>query len=229
MIGIMSKRPVLFDGTIDGKPRKLLAQAARNGYFFVLDRTDGKSVVTKPFVDINWSKGVDAKGQPIPKEDKEPKTDGALVIPASGGATNWFPPSFDPQTGLFYVSASPSYSVYYLTDTSPDPEGYGGRDAGVWSEAALEAIDYRTGQIKWKHVYPENGGHSGILTTAGQLLFTGDPSSNAIAFDPADGKILWHAGLAAPVSNGPMTYSLDNRQYVVFGAGDMLYAFTLPH
>ncbi len=171
---------------------------------------------------------MDRNGQPIPNDEKEPKTDGALVIPASGGGTNWYPPSFDPETGLFYVSASPSYSVYYLTDTSKDPEGYGGRDAGVWSEAALEALDYKTGDIKWRHVYPENGGHSGILTTAGKLLFTGDPSANAIAFDPANGKILWHAGLASTVSNGPMSYELDKRQYVVFGAGDILYAFTLP-
>ncbi len=221
--------PVLFDGTIDGKPRKLLAQAARNGYFFVLDRTNGQPVVSKPYINVNWSQGVDAKGRPIPKTDKEPKTDGALVIPAAGGGTNWFPPSFDPETGLFYVSASPSYSVYYLTDTSERPEGYGGRDAGVWSESALEALDYKTGEIKWKHVYPENsGGHAGILTTAGKLLFTGDPSGNAIAFDPASGEILWHAGLASSVSNGPMTYMLDDRQYVVFGAGDMLYVFRLP-
>ncbi len=220
--------PVLFDGTIDGKPRKLLAQAARNGYFFVLDRTNGKSVATKPFVNLNWSKGVNKDGEPIPNEDKQPAVDGALVLPASGGGTNWYPPSFDPETGLFYVSASPSYSVYYLTDTSKDPEGYGGRDAGVWSQSELEALDYKTGDIKWKHVYPENGGHSGILTTAGKLLLTGDPSSNAIAFNPEDGKILWHAGLAATVSNGPMTYELNKRQYIVFGAGDSLYAFTLP-
>ncbi len=223
------EEPVLFDGAIDGKPRKLLAQAARNGYFFVLDRTDGKSITTAPFVNVNWSKGVDAKGQPIPKTEKEPKADGALVIPASGGATNWFPPSFDPQTGLFYVSASPSYSVYYLTDTSEHPEGYGGRDAGVWSQSELEALDYQNGKVRWRHVYPGTGGsHSGILTTAGKLLFTGDPSENAIAFDPATGQILWHAGLTASISNGPMTYSLDNHQYLVIGAGDMLYAFTLP-
>jgi alcohol dehydrogenase (cytochrome c) len=223
------EEPILFDGVIDGKPRNLLAQAARNGYFFVLDRTNGKSVVTTPYIDVNWAKGVDAKGQPIPNEEKEPKTDGSLTIPSAGGGTNWYPPSFDPETGLFYVSTSPSYSVYYLTDTSPNPEGYGGRDAGVWSESGLEAIDYKTGAIRWKHIYPENsGGHAGILTTAGKLLFTGDPSANAIAFDPADGHILWHAGLASSVSNGPMTYMLDNRQYIIFGAGEMLYAFTLP-
>lgn len=223
------EEPVLFDGEIDGQPRKLLAQAARNGYFFVLDRTNGKNIVTAPFIDLNWSKGVNAKGQPIPNAAKEPKTDGTLVIPASGGATNWPPPSYDPQTGLFYVSSSPSYSVYYLTDTSEHPEGYGGRDSGVWGESALVALDYKTGKDRWRHVFPGEGGSlSGILTTAGRLLFTGDPSANFIAFDPENGDIKWHAGLTSSVSNGPMTYELDGRQYVVVGAGDMLYAFTTP-
>lgn len=222
------EEPVLFDGEINGQKRKLLAQAARNGYFFVLDRTNGKSIVSTPFVDINWSNGVDSRGEPIPNPAKEPKTDGTLVIPASGGATNWPPPSFDPETGLFYVSASPSYSVYYLTDTSDKPEGYGGRDAGAWSESALKALDYKTGKIRWSHVFPGPGGSlSGILTTAGHLLFTGDPSANFIAFNPADGKILWHSELLNTVSNGPMTYELDGRQYVVVGAGELLYGYTL--
>jgi alcohol dehydrogenase (cytochrome c) len=153
------------------------------------------------------------------------------VIPSAGGGTNWPPPSFNPETGLFYVGATPSYSVYYLTDTSDKPQGYGGRDSGVWSESALEALDYQTGKIRWKHVYPggRGGYQSGILTTAGKLLFTGDPSSNFVAFDPENGKILWHAGLAASVSNGPMTFELDGRQYLIVGAGDMLYAFTEPN
>jgi alcohol dehydrogenase (cytochrome c) len=97
----------------------------------------------------------------------------------------------------------------------------------VYSRVALKAIDYRTGQIRWTHEYNRGGGTIGILTTAGKLLFTGDPSGNFIAFDPASGKILWHAHLASTVSNGPMTYELDGRQYVVVGAGDTLYGFTL--
>ena len=224
------EEPVVFDAEVNGQPRKLLAQAARNGYFFVLDRTNGKNLVATPFdPSLNWSEGVNQKGQPRPNPAKEPKTDGTLVNPASGGATNWPPPSFDPQSGLFYVSSSPSYSVYYLTDTSEHPEGYGGRDTGVWSESALVALDYKTGKIRWRHVYP--GGRrtiSGILTTAGKLLFTGDPSANFIAFDPESGKPIWHAGLTSSVSNGPMTYELDGRQYLVVGAGDILYAFTVP-
>ena len=224
------EEPVVFDAEVNGRPRKLIGQAARNGYFFVLDRTNGKNLVTAPFdATLNWSKGVNQKGQPIPNPAKEPKTDGTLVNPASGGATNWPPPSFDPQSGLFYVSSSPSFSVYYLTDTSEHPEGYGGRDSGVWGESELVALDYKTGNVRWRHVYPGEGGSlSGILTTAGKLLFTGDPSANFIAFDPETGKPLWHTGLTSSVSNGPMTYALDGRQYLVVGAGDMLYAFTAP-
>lgn len=224
------EEPVLFDAEVNGKPRKLIAQAARNGYFFVLDRTNGEHLVTSKFdPDLNWSEGVNEKGQPIPNPAKQPQTDGTLVNPASDGATNWPPPSFDPQSGLFYVSSTPSYSVYYLTDTSAHPEGYGGRDSIVWAESALVALDYKTGNIRWRHVYPGDGGSlSGILTTAGKLLFTGDPSGNFIAFDPETGRPLWHVGLTSTVSNGPMTYELDGKQYLVVGAGENLYAFTAP-
>jgi acido-empty-quinoprotein group A len=222
--------PVVFDAEVNGKPRKLIAQAARNGYFFVLDRTNGKDLVTTKFdPDLNWSLGVNEKGQPIPNPAKQPQTDGTLVNPSSSGASNWPPPSFDPQTGLFYVSSTPSYSVYYLTDTSAQPEGFGGRDSAVWAETALVALDYQTGKLRWRHVYPEKSeSFCGTLTTAGKLLFTGDPSGNFIAFDPVSGKPLWHSGLTSTVSNGPMTYELDGRQYLVVGAGDTLYAFTPP-
>jgi alcohol dehydrogenase (cytochrome c) len=222
-----AQTPVLIDGQINGQPRKLIAQASRNGYFFLLDRTNGKNILSKPFIDLNWSKGVDAKGQPIPDPAKEPHTDGTLVIPASGGASNWPPPSFDPETGLLYVNSSSSYSLFYLTDTEDKPEGYGGRDSGVWSKVALKAIDYKTGQIRWSHEYGRGGGGSGILTTAGKLLFTGDPYGNFIAYDPATGRSLWHTHLPANVSNGPMTYELDGKQYLIVGAGDSLYAFTV--
>jgi alcohol dehydrogenase (cytochrome c) len=223
-----AQTPVLIDAQINGQPRKLIAQASRNGYFFVLDRTNGKNIVSKPFIELNWSKGVDSKGQPVPDPAKEPHTDGTLVIPASGGASNWPPPSFNPETGLFYVNATSSYSLFYLTDTDDKPEGYGGRDSGVWSKAALKAIDYRTGEVRWSHEYPGRGNtNSGILNTAGKLLFTGDPFGNLIAFDPANGRILWHSRLSSTVSNGPMTYELNGLQYLVVGAGDTLYAFTV--
>ncbi len=228
-----TETPVLFDARVNGKPRKLLAQAARNGYFFVLDRTDGKSLVSKPYVALNWSKGIDARGQPIPRQSKEPKVDGALLTINPGGATNWMPPSYSPRTGLFYVNAIDGYGIAYLTDASARPEGYGGELPGLWSQPVLKALDPATGEVKWSHAYAELGSSggaasgSGILTTADNLLFTGDHSGNLIAFDAANGEILWHFPLPHPVSNGPETYLLDGSQYLVVGAGDTLYSFRL--
>jgi acido-empty-quinoprotein group A len=221
--------PVLIDGEFDGKPRKMLAQANRNGYFFLLDRTNGKNLLTAPMIKtMNWSKGVSSSGQPIPDDSKEATIAGVLVSPNSSGATNWPPPSFNPQTGLFYVGISESFSMFYLTDTDPHPEGYGAaeRDAGSYG-GSLIAIDYKTGKIAWKHKYPSGGGAIGMLSTAGKLLFTGDGSGHLVAFDANNGKILWHAGLSDDLSNGPITYLLDGLQYLVVGAGDSLYSFTV--
>jgi acido-empty-quinoprotein group A len=222
--------PVLFNATINGKPRKLLAQAARCGYFFVLDRTNGKNLVTVPFSGGNWATGIDEKGQPIPNPDKEPKVDGSLINTPAGGGTNWPPPSYDPETQLFYVNAELGWSINYLYDTSPEPEGYGGGGQSLDLHSALEAIDVHTGKIRWRHevtnLVNSVGISGGILTTAGHLLFTGDAGRLA-AFDPASGKLLWNQRLLAAVSNGPSTWMLDGKQYLIVGAGDTLYAFTL--
>jgi alcohol dehydrogenase (cytochrome c) len=222
-----TQTPVLFDAEIDGQPRKLLAQAARNGYFFVLDRTNGKNVVTSEFVKTNWAKGVNAKGEPIPNPKKEPQLDGALVSPNQGGATNWPPPSYDPDTGLFYVSAARAFSVYYIYDPSEKPEGWGGNDRGGWSESMVQALDPKTGKIRWSHKWEGEGGRSGLLTTAGKLLFAGDDSGNFVALNPETGDPLWHANLGAQVTNGPMTYELDGTQYLVVAAGDTLFGFAM--
>ncbi len=220
--------PVLFDAEIDGQPRKLLAQAARNGLFFVLDRTNGKSVATAPYVGSDWVKKIDSNGQPVADPKKDPQPDGALLnIPGSGG-TNWFAPSFDPETGLFYVNAERGYSLFYLTDTGTAPQGYAGERQNLWSSSVVEALDALTGKIRWSHEFFKGGNSSGILSTAGKLLFSGDPFGNLIAFDPASGRILWHFHLSAAVTNGPMTFQLDGRQYLIVGAGDTLYAFTPP-
>jgi alcohol dehydrogenase (cytochrome c) len=220
--------PVLIDGVIDGQPRKLVAQASRNGYFFVLDRATGKKIVTAPMVDtLNWAKGFDAKGQPIADPAKFPTTDGVLVSPATGGVTNWEAPSFDPETGLFYVGSNRSYAMYYLTDTDPHPEGWGGLDTAVGNSGdALLAIDYKTGKVAWKHDWPSGNGVTHMLTTAGKLLFTSN-GQNLIALHPATGKILWHAGLMANPSAGSITYLLDGKQYLLAVAADSLYAFTI--
>jgi alcohol dehydrogenase (cytochrome c) len=225
-----TETPVLFDGLFNGEPRKMLAQAARNGFFFVLDRTDGRNLVSKGYVGVNWAQGLDAKGQPIPNPAKEPKVNGSLINTPAGGGTNWPAPSFNPETGLFYVNARKGYSIAYLTDTDEKPEGYGGMGGGLFSVSVLEALDYKTGDIVWSHEYPSgsfaNSG-PGILTTAGKLLFTGDSTGNLIAFDPLSGRILWHFRTGSMVSSGLITYMLDGKQYLVAGAGDTIFAFAL--
>jgi len=219
--------PVIYEGMIDGRKRKLLSMACRNGWFFVLDRTNGKALVSKEYVRTNWAKGIDAKGQPIPDPAKEPQIDGSLVSPDQGGAANWPPPTFDPDTGLFYVNATRAYSVWYIYDMDDKPEGWGGTDRGGWSEYLLQAIDYKTGNIKWSHKWEGFGGRSGLLSTAGNLLFAGDIAGNFVALNAAMGTPLWHANLSGSVSNAPITYELDGMQYVVVAANDLVFGFTM--
>ena len=219
--------PVLFDDEYHGVHRKLLAQASRNGYFFVLDRTTGEHILTSPFIPTNWAKGIDSRGEPIPNSAKEPKPDGALVSPGSDGATNWLAPSFDPDTKLFYVSARRLWSIFYMT-AEGKPEGWAGRDRNLWANSVLEAIDYQTGKIRWKRELGDSEGTAGILTTAGNLLFTADNADNLLALDPETGKALWHVNLGARMESAPTTYELDGKQYLLTPAGSLLLAWILP-
>lgn len=219
--------PVLFDAEFKGKPRKLLAQASRNGFFFVLDRTNGEHLVTSEFIEQTWAKGVDSRGRPIAKPEANPTPDGALVEPGSDGSTNWMAPSFDLQTGLFYVNARRLFSVFYNTVTGK-PEGWGGRDRNLWANSTMRAIDYRTGKVVWNHELGDSETLAGILTTAGHLLFSADNSGNLLALDPATGKTLWHLNAGGRMDASPMTYELDGRQYLIFAVQDVLYAFVLP-
>jgi alcohol dehydrogenase (cytochrome c) len=116
----------------------------------------------------------------------------------------------------------------YENENDEKPQGWAGNDRGGWSEALLQAIDYKTGKVAWSHKWTGSTSvRSGLLTTAGNLLFAGDASANFVAFDAAKGVPLWHAGLHASITNGPITYELDSAQFVVVGAGDTLYAFVL--
>ena len=218
--------PVLVDGKFKGTPRKMLLQASRNGYFFVLDRTTGKSLLTTTFAAVNWSTGVDKSGRPIPNPAKEPARDGRLISPDEGGATNYRSPSFDPQTGLFLVSARDSYGIYF---SKPEHGEYGwaGADYGLFGEAKLEAIDYETGKLRWTHDLGGEGASAGVLTTDSGLTFTGDSAGNVLALRTSDGKTLWHSRIGH-VANSPITYELDEKQYVLVGSGGTLYAWTLP-
>ena len=219
--------PVLFDAEFQGKPRKLLAQASRNSFFFVLDRANGQHLVTAPFIDQTWASGADSRGRPIAKPGAMPTPDGALVEPTSDGGTNWMAPSFDPQTGLFYVNARRCFSVYYLTTTGK-PEGWAGRDRILWANSTVRALDYRTGNVVWNHEIGNGESIAGILTTAGHLLFTADNSGNLLALDPGTGKTLWHLNAGGQLVASPMTYQLDGRQYLIIPVEDVLYAFALP-
>ena len=156
--------PVLVDGTIDGTPRKLLIQASRNGYYFVLDRTTGKSLLTTSFATVNWAKGLDKDGRPIPDPAKEPARDGRLVAPNEAGGTNYRSPSFDPATGLLVVSAHDAYGIYFFKPEHGE-WGWAGANYSVWGKGVLRAIDYQTGKIRWSHDIGEGAGAAGVLTT----------------------------------------------------------------
>lgn len=219
--------PVLADVQFNGQPKKVLMQTSRNGYFFVLDRTNGKALLTKTYGPVNWSLGVDAQGRPIPNPAKEPARDGRLIAPAEGGLTNYRSPSFDPKTGLFLVTAQPSYAMYYAK-----PEdgtfGWAGADYDVAKRGVLDAIDYETGAIRWSHDLGHGHVGAGVLTTDSGVTFTGDTAGNFLALDTASGKTLWHSGSGAHIESSPISYELDGRQYVLMSSGGVLFSFALP-
>ena len=218
--------PVLADADFDGRPRKLLMQASRNGYFFVLDRTNGKSLLTAPFAAVNWAKGIDSLGRPISDPAKVPTRDGVLVAPNEAGATNFRPPSFDPKTGFLIVNAQDSYGIYFF---KPEDGAYGwaGADYNIAGKSFLRAIDYRTGKIAWEHSIGDGAGTAGVLTTETGLTFSGDNRTSVMALRTKDGATLWHESIGK-MQNAPITYELDSKQYLIVGGGPSLYALALP-
>jgi alcohol dehydrogenase (cytochrome c) len=230
-----AQTPVLVDGEFRGSgPRTMVLTASRNGYYFTLDRVTGERLVTSQFSEtVNWAKGVNERGQPVRDPAKDHHIAGALVSSANGGATNWPPPAYSPDTGLFYVPTSETYAMYYLSETDPrGAMGLGGKDEISLGTMGtfISAIDYKTGKTVWRHKFRTGAGNarsaSGLLTTAGKLLFGGDISGNLVAFDPADGRTLWHTAIGQ-VTNAPETYMIDGRQYLLVAAGDALYSFAL--
>ena len=227
-----AQTPILVDAEFNGRMRKLVLHASRNGYYFTLDRLTGERLVSTRYSETaNWAKEINKQGQPARDPAKDFHVGGSLVSPTNTGVTNWPPPSFSPDTGLFYVPRYDAYAMYYLTETdSRGAMGLGGKEevpvASLGSH--LVAIDYKTGKTVWSHQYPSSSTvvMSGILTTAGKLLFAGDNAGNLIAFDPANGKTLWHSRIGQ-VSNAPETYMVDGHQYILAAAGDTLFAFML--
>jgi len=229
-----SEPPVLVDADFNGKPRKLVMQAGRNGYFFVLDRITGEHLLTTKFSGTaNWASSVDKRGEPVPNPEKDSTYAGSLVSPDNTGATNWPPPTFSPETGLFYVQQRENYAMLYLTESDQRQiMGLGGRqeDAVGSLGPSLTAINYQTGMVAWKYRYPGAPAGpapiTGLLTTAGKLLFSSDFTGNLVAYDPANAKPLWHSHIGM-ITNAPETYMLDGRQYVIVAVDDTIFAFAL--
>jgi alcohol dehydrogenase (cytochrome c) len=228
-----AQTPVLFDATINGRPRKLVSTAARNGYFFTLDRVTGQPIATERYGKYtNWVRGEDEKGQPHRDPAKDPSIGGSIVSPPAGGTINWQPPAYNPDTGLFYITEHNAFSIFYLTD--PDPRGsmgLGGKEEVRVGQRGsfLTAIDPKTGKIAWRRDYGGingGGGGGGLLTTAGGLVFSSDAAGNFVAYDASSGTPLWHSRIGQ-ASNPPQTWMLDGKQYIVVAVGDTLYAFVL--
>jgi alcohol dehydrogenase (cytochrome c) len=239
---------VLADMTYQGKPTKTMMWANRNGNFYVLDRTNGKFLSGKPFVKVNWMSGFDETGRPI----QTPQPAGQPTWPGNQGGTNWYSPSFSPRTELFYVTAWENYASIYrreameyipgrvfgggghtpLTPVPGAPVVRIGRTNPInsWTDAvghgAVIAIDPRTGQHKWTFDQFDVS-DSGILTTGGDLLFTGGREGYFYALDARTGEMLWKASLGGQIVNGPITYTVDGKQYVSTISGNSLVTFGL--
>jgi alcohol dehydrogenase (cytochrome c) len=224
--------PVLFDATIDGKPRKLLALANRNGFYYVLDRVTGKFVAGQPFVRETWAKGLDANGRPIMNPDTEPTLKGTLNFPDGHGGTNWNSPSYSPITKMFYVS-SREISAYTVSGKDRvDFPGFGGGGritlGGDDAYGAVRALDAVTGNRKWefKLLAPTE---VSTLATAGGLVFSSSDEGNFFALDANTGKLLWNFTVGGSETGANfVTYEVAGKQYLFASSGNAFVAFTLP-
>src|SRR6185437_1865059 len=229
-----TETPVLIDAQENGVLKHLLVQANRNGYFYILDRTNGKFLRATPFVQkLNWAKGVDASGRPI-LTGRIPTPAGTYICPGIEGATNWFSPSYNPETKLVYVIALESCNIFFAKprEFTPGETFYntGTNHSSEDSQKILLALSPTDGKVMWS--YPQVGqGKSwgGTLATAGGLVFFGDDSESLEAVDANRGRTLWHFNTGQLMRASPMTYSVDGVQYVAVSAGSDVFSFSLPH
>jgi alcohol dehydrogenase (cytochrome c) len=228
-----TETPLVVDGPWQGQPRKLLLQANRNGFFYVWDRTDGKMLLAKPFVrNLTWASGIAADGRPIRNPDQEPTESGARVCPSQDGATNWFSPSFNPATGLFYVQTFEKCSVYTKRDLGEWEAGkeyLGGTQrtaTGEEPQRVLKAIEVQTGRVKWELPQPGPANSwGGTLATATNLVIFGEEGGALMAVDATTGRPLWSFPTNELWKASPMTYMFDRKQYVAVAAGGNVLAF----
>jgi alcohol dehydrogenase (cytochrome c) len=226
--------PVLVDTTWNGQPRKLLLHANRNGFFYVLDRTNGKMLLARPFIKkLTWASGIDASGRPVLNPGKEPTAQGNTICPSLQGGTNWFSTSFNPATHLYYVQTLEKCSAF--TKTPMQWKAGTGFFGGSFGDAPgdvpqkiLRAINIETGAIAWE--LPQTGtGDSwgGTLSTASGLVFFGEDGGALMAADAVSGTTLWQFPAHQIWKASPMTYMFDGRQYVAVASGSNLISFAL--
>lgn len=239
---------VLADINFGGTPAKVVLWANRNGYFYVLDRETGRFLLGRPFVKVNWASTLDERGRPI--QTKQPA--GSPTYPGNQGGTNWYSPSYSPRTGLMYFSVWEDYATIFggvPVEYRPGLNFGGGSNRSFgpvpnapavpvlrrgpinnWTEAVANGgvvgIDPRTGEQKWKFEMTDVS-DSGVLTTAGDVLFTGGREGYFQAVDARNGTLLWKASLGGQMVNGPITYEVDGKQYVAAISGQVLAAFAL--
>jgi alcohol dehydrogenase (cytochrome c) len=229
-----TEAPVLIDEVYKGQSRKLLVEANRNGFLYILDRVDGKFLSAVPFVEkLNWAKGIDAQGRPILTGVK-PTANGTRVCPGFSGATNWYSPSYNPSTHLFYFLALEACNLYFYKpeEFSPGNTYYATgvkRSPGDGGQRTLLAYELGADKPAWR--YPQVGsGHSsgGTMTTAGGVVFFGDDAQSFEAVDARSGAPLWHFNTGQGMHASPMTYAADGNQYVAIAAGSDVFVFGLP-
>ena len=226
---------VLIDAPWQGQPRRLLLHASRNGFFYVFDRATGERLLSTPFVkNLTWASGIGSDGRPIRLPNQEPSPQGTKVCPSQDGATNWFSPSFNPATGLYYVQTFEKCSIYTTRPEGPWESGrsYLGGSQRIAEDPVpqriLRAIDIATGKVRWE--LPQVGpGDSwgGTLSTATGLVFVGEDSGTLMAVDAVSGEPLWNFRTNQMWRASPMTYQFDGRQYVAVAAGPAIIAFAL--
>lgn len=218
---------VLVDDVYKGQKRKMVMQANRNGFFYVLDRNNGRFLFAKPFVEkMNWASEIDAKGRPVLIPGREPTEEGVFACPAVRGATNWYSTAYNPDTRLFYVMAAEDCGIFRSKGRI-----YGANvDTKSPGQRFLRALDPETGKIIWEK--PLTGSHeanySGVLSTHGGLVFHGETAGGFAAVDAKTGKTLWSIPTNDAWRASPMTYTVNGRQHVAVAAGSNIMSFTLP-
>jgi alcohol dehydrogenase (cytochrome c) len=227
---------ILADRSIDGKMRKLIMQADRNGMFYVLDRTNGKLIFAKPYVKQNWNRGFQSDGRPILVPGWKASPKGNVVYPTGVGGSNWQSPSYDPASSWLYVVARDHGQGYRSAPVTYEPgRQYIGGEPYPVAEAGGEegkngvlAIDTSSGDIKWKFPIVRGSFGAGVLSTGGGIVFAGTADGDLIALDSKSGKSLWYFQTGGTVNSSPMSYAVGGKQFVAIAAGNVLYSFALP-